>query len=128
MPIPDQLPTGVAGAELALITSPGLARPPAARPPMTLEAVVLRDRPARRWPRVLAGLVVITVAGAALAGLVWVGVLAVLSAIATVTAAIAWLKAHLWALIAAGLALLLLGGGGAACAGLHCAGCRGGGR
>ncbi len=126
MPIPDP-PAGWAGAELARVTSPRLARPPAVHTPITLDAVVLHHPPAPRWPRLLAGLVVIAVAVAAVAGLVWVGVLAVLSAIATVTAAIAWLKAHLWALILAGLALLLLlGGGGAACAGLHCGGCRGG--
>lgn len=71
-------------------------------------------------PRVLPVLGVLLGLGAAVA----VGWLLVVGVTALVTAVTAWFSAN-WPILAAiGVALLLLGGGGA-CAGLHCGGCRG---
>lgn len=100
-------------------------------PPGVLDAVVLdTPHPARPWrDRVRLALLLLgwLVALAAAAGLVWLTVAAVLSLIATVTAAIAWVQTHwlLCLLLVAGL-LLLCGSGGASCTGLHCGGCRAG--
>ncbi len=88
--------------------------------------------PARsRWQRIRpwlirsAVLLAVVAAGAA----VWLLVLAVIALVSTVvaavTAVVSWISAH-WmvlGLVLVGLVLLL--GGGSACAGLHCGGCRG---
>jgi hypothetical protein len=82
--------------------------------------------PRKRWPlRLAAGVL----AAAAIAGVVWLLILAVTALIAAVgsavAAVVAWLSAHLPLLVLAGLAILLvLGSTGARCAGANCPGCR----
>lgn len=88
-----------------------------------------RRRP--RWGRVAAWTLGLLAAGAAIAGAVWLLVLAVLELIVAVTAlialAVAWVQAHwVWLVLAGGALLWLLAraGGSSSCAGLHCGGCR----
>lgn len=90
--------------------------------------------PQRRWELVRVWLVrvakfaAVLAVLAAVAGVVWLVVLAVLEVIALVTAAVAWIHAHLALLLVGGVALLFVLGmavsGGDRCAGLHCGGCR----
>lgn len=82
---------------------------------------------AKRWyatrtPWLIAGGIVAT---AAAVGVVWLIVLGVLALIAFIGSVIAWIGSHLLLIGAIAVALLLLMSGGAACAGLHCGGCRG---
>jgi hypothetical protein len=58
----------------------------------------------------------------AVAGLVWLVALAVMAVVALVTTIVTWLWAHA-VLICLGILGLLLLGGGASCAGIHCGGC-----
>jgi len=66
------------------------------------------------------------IGAAAAGGAVWLVVLGVIWLIGLITAVVAWVSAHLalFGLIAVVL-VLMSGGVGAACAGLHCGGCRG---
>jgi hypothetical protein len=100
---------------------------PGDRLQVTAELRTAPGRPQKRWPWWLAGGVV---AAAAIAGMVWLLILAITALVAAVTSAVtavvAWLSAHLPLLVLAGLALLLvLGWTGSRCAGLQCRGCRG---
>ena len=111
---------GVTGAALL---APGRVR---------VTADLVDPAPVRsRWQRIRpwlirsAVLLAVVAAGTAL----WLLVLAVIALVSTVvaavTAVVAWITAH-WmvlALVLVGLVLLL--GGGSACRGLHCGGCRG---
>jgi hypothetical protein len=83
--------------------------------------------PVDRWRRLRPWLVgaAVLVGITAAAALAWLVILAVFAVIAAVTAAVVWVQTHL--LVIGGLALalvLLLGAGGASCAGSHCGGCR----
>jgi hypothetical protein len=83
--------------------------------------------PTGRWRQLRPWLVVsaVLVGVAAAAALVWLVLLAVLAVVAAVTAAVVWVQAHLLVIGVVALALvLLLGAGGASCAGSHCGGCR----
>lgn len=111
---------GVTGATLV---APGRVR---------VTADLADPTPARsRWQRIRPWLIclAVAVALAAAGAAVWLLVLAVIALVSTivaaVTAVVSWITAH-WmvlALVLVGLVLLL--GGGSACAGLHCGGCRG---
>lgn len=86
----------------------------------------LRGRARCPASRFAAGVLVVAAAG----GLVWLLVVAVAALIAAVsgavTAALAWLSAHLPLLVlGAVLLLFLICSAGSRCAGLHCRGCRG---
>lgn len=84
-----------------------------------------------RWDivlRVLAGLLLLGVAGLAVWGLVLL-VIAVVNLVmavaAAVAAAVVWVQAHMGLLIVAAVVIFLcLGSGAAKCAGMHCGGCR----
>lgn len=98
---------------------------------VTADLVDLAPARRSRWQRIRpwlvrsAVLLAVVAAGAA----VWLLVLAViafvLTVVAAVTAVVSWITAHwmVFALVLVGLVLLL--GGGSACRGLHCGGCRG---
>ena len=91
---------------------------------VTADLVDLAPARRSRWQRIRpwlvrsAVLLAVVAAGAA----VW---LLVLTVVAAVTAVVSWITAHwmVFALVLVGLVLLL--GGGSACRGLHCGGCRG---
>jgi hypothetical protein len=109
--------------------------------PRTLDATVLPNRvirstqrgstpkrPARSTTeRIVIGLKVLAavLATAAAAALVWLIYLAVMAVIAFITAVVAWVSAHLFLIGAVIIGLLFFGGSGAACAGIHCGGCKG---
>lgn len=77
-------------------------------------------RRARPW--LIAGSALAVVASIATISVLLV--LGITSIVAIATSAVAWLSTH-WPAIAIALAVLLLMGGSAKCAGLHCGGCRG---
>jgi hypothetical protein len=66
----------------------------------------------------------VLIATGTILALVWLAYLAVMALIALVTAVVTWISTHLLliAIILAGL--FFFGGGSAACAGIHCGGCR----
>lgn len=111
---------GVTGAALV---APGRVR---------VTADLAEPAPARsRWQRIRPWLTgtAVAVAVIAAAAAVWLLVLAVIAlvgvVVTAVTAVVSWITAY-WmvlALVLVGLVLLL--GGGSACGGLHCGGCRG---
>jgi hypothetical protein len=73
------------------------------------------------WLRLLAWLLAL----AALGGAVWLVVLAVSAVISLVTAAVAWVSAHMTLIVICAVGLgVLLASVGSRCAGLHCGGCR----
>lgn len=142
-------PTVILDAEFvdldALIAPEGLQCPPAVRPPcacgkdgtlrshggrtcvevMELRAGIAADSRRGRvssWcrPVLLAGAGL--VAAAVVAAAVWLIVLVVAAVVAGVVAAVAWIATY-WPVLVVAAVLLL--GGGAKCAGLHCGGCRG---
>lgn len=81
-----------------------------------------------RWDRTRPWLIGVGKAAVALAGMVWLLALAVMAVVALVTAVIAWIHAHLAAIIVGAVLLVLLllaclSGG--SCGGMHCGGCRG---
>lgn len=92
----------------------------------------LRELPGRRptwWPARPGRVAVYGVGGAVGVGVIALVVMAVAALVAVVvgaiTAAVAWVTANLAVIVACGIGLaLVLGGGAARCAGLHCGGCR----
>ena len=77
--------------------------------------------------RIVIGLKILgaLLATAAAAGVVWLAYLAVMAVIAFVTTVVTWISAHLFLIGAVIIGLLFFGGSGAACAGIHCGGCKG---
>lgn len=79
--------------------------------------------PARPW--LLAARVVgVLAAGAGATAVVLAVVALVTTVVGAIAAALAWVSANLALILAVGVALVLVLGGGATCAGLHCGGCR----
>ncbi len=64
-------------------------------------------------------------AAATIATLVALLVFAVITIVTLIVAAVTWVINHIVAIAVIGGLLLFLCGGGAACAGIHCGGCRG---
>jgi len=135
---------------LARPSSTPLTRPPVLRvvpgdlvPSRTVDTAPVRRRhwyvrpplPHRGpdWGRVAAWTFGLLAGAAAIAGLVWLLVLAVAELVAILTAlvalVVAWVQANwVWLVLGAIAVLVLLVrlGGSSSCAGLHCGGCRGG--
>jgi hypothetical protein len=95
--------------------------------PNTPARVTRPAKPAKTlWEQVkpwLMALAVLTATAAAVA-IVWLIYMAVMAVIAFVTAVVTWITAHLLLIGVILTALFFFGTSGAACAGIHCGGCR----
>jgi hypothetical protein len=97
----------------------------------TVDAVIRTPRPKHptrgTGERIVIGFKILgaLLATTAVAALVYLAYLAVMAVIALVTTVVTWVSAHLFLIGAVIIGLLFFGGSTAACAGIHCGGCKG---